>query len=329
MNKEKYTKLELIIFSLFLFNSFTSTLILNTFKGMFTVEIIISILISFFLSLISLYIILDSNYLSITKSNNIIKIICIICAFIMILYSLSNSSIILKEVLLPNSNLFLIQITLLLTSLFLSMKGFKSILTSSNLFFYLYVFILIIIFFFASFNVKEINLLPLSFKINKLNFYEIFIFSLSPIFMIRIVDKDKISNNRFIYISYIIYIIFLLIKVLLILAVLGDKYMNIISYPEIEVLKIINIFNFFKNLEEVLVINIFLDNLVFLSITIYYIKSIINSIYNFNNKSFLFILLIILIIYNFNFIDIYPFEIILTIFISVNVLSISKKELKN
>ncbi len=330
MNKEKYTNIELVVLNLFLFNSFTTTFIINSFKGFNTISIIISILTAFFLGTISLnmfFKLLNNNFLNNLNNNNflklIFKIIFIICAFFILLYSLYSSGAIMKEVLLPDGNRLVIEASLFLVASFLSLKGFKSLSIASNLFFYIVIFIIFISFSFSLQNIKAINLLPLSFSVNNLNFYEIFIFSISPIFMTLLIKKKQIDNfdkyKKYSYISYIIFIIYLLVKILFIYAILGDKYFSIMNYPEVEVLKMINIFNFFKNLEEFLIINAFIENLVVISLSISYITTIFNSIYNFNKKIY-FILGIItfILLYNFEFTNFFVLKVILTIFVIFN-----------
>ena len=201
MNKEKYTNVELVILNLFLFNSFTSTFIVNSFKGFNTISIIISVLISLFLGLLSLnmfFKLWNNNFISNLSSNNFLnftfKVIFIICSFFILLYSLYSSGTIIKEVLLPNENQLVIEFALFLVASFLSLKGFKSLSIASNLFFYIFIFIILISFSFSLQNIKAINLLPLSFSVNNFNFYEIFIFSISPIFMTLLIKKKKIDN---------------------------------------------------------------------------------------------------------------------------------------
>ena len=141
--------------------------------------------------------------------------------------------------------------------------------------------------------------------------------------MTLLIKKKQISNfdkyKKYSYISYIIFIIYLLVKILFIYAILGDKYFSIMNYPEVEVLKMINIFNFFKNLEEILIINAFIENLVVISLSISYITTIFNSIYNFNKKIY-FILGIItfILLYNFEFTNFFVLKVILTIFVIFN-----------
>ena len=70
----------------------------------------------------------------------------------------------------------------------------------------------------------------------------------------------------------------MIIKILFIVSILGIKYFSLVAYPEIDVLKMINIFNFFERLEEILIINIFIQNLITSSLSLNYIYNLSKSI---------------------------------------------------
>lgn len=290
LNNEKFNDIELSILSFILLNSFTSTIIINLFKGYNTLEIIISLLISFMLGypiinyLLKLY---KNNYIdNISNSKiikNIIKIIFSISVLIIGIFSLYYNSTIIKETLLPNNNYMIILILLLSISVFLANKGIKSIAIAANLLFIIFIIVEISSLLFNIPNIDTLNLLPFN-NLEKINFYEPLIYSITPLFMLLIIPKNNIINfNKYkinLKKTYIIYYIYLIIKIIFILSILGISYYEILKYPEITVLKSISIFNFFERLEELLIINIFIENFILLSSVIYYIKNLFNYKYS-------------------------------------------------
>lgn len=290
LNKEKYDFIELSILFFILLNANTSTILINQFKGYNTLEIISSIFISLLIGY-PLFLLLQKKYsenfkehIKRKKLKYIIIPMLLISSFIMILFSLYNSSNILKDILLPNTSVKIIMIAVLTISLFLSSKGLKSISIASNLLFIIYIFIIVITVLFNITNIEPINLLPIQEKITKLNIFKIIIITNAPLFLTLIIPTKEIKyleefkkNSKK---TYIIFYIYLLIKILFMLSILGIKYYKIIKYPEIEVLKSINIFNFFERLEELLIINIFIENFIFVSFGICYIIYFLNDIIN-------------------------------------------------
>ena len=338
LNKEKYTSLEIGILVFFLLNSFTSTITIQLFKNTNTISVILTILLAFILGLIFIKIIVklfSDNYLknlsNIKILNNIIKILLLIGSLGISIYVLLNLSLIIKNVLLTNMSIQVIQLTFLILSTLLAIKGIKSITIAANIMFIVYFIFLIINFSFNLSNINTINLLPINTNIENINFFKIFLLTVAPVFMILIIPKNEIIdfNNckRKTYIFFILFYIYLLTKILFIISVLGDKYYSIIAYPEIEVLKIINIFNFFERLEEILIINIFIENLIVLSMALNYSKEIIKSIYNIDNKIYYLIdIIIFFFVIKFDTIINFYFYIILTIFIFINILAYKKNK---
>lgn len=338
LNKEKYTSLEIGILVFFLLNSFTSTITIQLFKNTNTISVILTILLAFILGLIFIKIIVklfSDNYLknlsNIKILNNIIKILLLIGSLGISIYVLLNLSLIIKNVLLTNMSIQVIQLTFLILSTLLAIKGIKSITIAANIMFIVYFIFLIINFSFNLSNINTINLLPINTNIENINFFKIFLLTVAPVFMILIIPKNEIIDfndcKRKTYIFFILFYIYLLTKILFIISVLGDKYYSIIAYPEIEVLKIINIFNFFERLEEILIINIFIENLIVLSMALNYSKEIIKSIYNIDNKIYYLIdIIIFFFVIKFDTIINFYFYIILTIFIFINILAYKKNK---
>ena len=280
LDKEKYTSLEIIILAFFLLNSFTTFILINTFKDVSSIETLISIVISFLIGLIFL-----KKYFNgfkensiLTNLNIVIRIIFIISSLVIAVYSSFNLSVFIKDIILPNTNQRIIELSFLILAFILANKGLKSISISSNLMFVIYMFIFCIAILFNLFNADVFNLLPIKFDIRNLRILDTLVYSLGPLYMLLIIPKKEIMNfNEFkkkMYKSYTFFYIFLLVKILFIIAVLGEKYFAFVSYPELEILKIINIFNFFQRLEEVLIIDIFVESLIVTSFAMCYAASL-------------------------------------------------------
>ncbi len=338
MNKEKYTSLEIGVLIFFLLNSFTSTTTIQLFKHTNTLSIIMTILISFILGFFSIKIIsqlFNDNYFeklsNIKIINNVIKFLLLIGSLGISIYVLLNLSLIIKNVLLTNISIQIIQLTFLILSTLLAIKGIKSITIAANIMFIVYLIFLIINFSFNLLNVNPINLLPINTNIDNLNFLQLFLITIAPVFMILIIPKKEIIDfndcKKKSYIFFVLFYIYMIIKILFIISILGDKYYSIVAYPEIEVLKIINIFNFFERLEEILIINIFIENLIVLSLALNYSKEIIKTNFNIDNK--IYILIDIIVFFSVIKLDIitnFYFYIILTIFIFANILTYKKNK---
>lgn len=305
LSKEKYTGIELLILFFILLNSFSSTII-NLFKNLNIFEIIVSCLLSFALGYLLLSIILKNYNNNLIENisnkkyiNNLILLLLVFCAITIGIYSINNTTHIIKDIILPNQNINLISLVLIMTATFLSSKGFKSISIASNLFFIIYFAIIVIIFSFSFPNTNAINLLPINPSINNLNFIELFIYTSAPILLILIIEKKNFNNfkdyKKKIKKTYIIFYLYLIIKVLFIISLLGNKYMSILKYPEITMLKSINIFNFFERLEEILIINIFIENFILISLVFCYASSILNKIFKFKYTNLLIAFFIFLI----------------------------------
>ena len=338
LNKEKYTSLEIGILIFFLLNSFTSTITIQLFKNTNTISVILTILLAFVLGLIFMKIIVKlfsddylKNLSNIKILNNITKILLLIGSLGISIYVLLNLSLIIKNVLLTNMSIQVIQLTFLILSTLLAIKGIKSITIAANIMFIVYFIFLIINFSFNLLNVNPINLLPINTSIENVNFFQVFLLTVAPAFMILIIPKKEIIDfndcKKKSYIFFVLFYIYLIIKIFFIISILGDKYYSIVAYPEIEILKIINIFNFFERLEEILIINIFIENLIVLSLALNYSKEIIKTSFNIDNKIYILIdIIVFFFVIKFDTIVNFYFYIILIIFILTNILTYKKNK---
>ena len=201
LNKEKYTSLEIGILIFFLLNSFTSTITIQLFKNTNTISVILTILLAFVLGLIFMKIIVKlfsddylKNLSNIKILNNIIKILLLIGSLGISIYVLLNLSLIIKNVLLTNMSIQVIQLTFLILSTLLAIKGIKSITIAANIMFIVYFIFLIINFSFNLLNVNPINLLPINTSIENVNFFQVFLLTVAPVFMILIIPKKEIID---------------------------------------------------------------------------------------------------------------------------------------
>lgn len=301
LNKEKFTSLEVAILSFFMMNSFLSFILVKLFDNTPTINIIISILLSFVIGfiLIKFYIkAFDKVYL--VNSNIIIKFLLVILSLFFAIYSVFNVSSVIKEVILPNMSQNIICLTFLIIATILSVKGIKSISIASNLMLIIYIIVAVISFLFNLVNVNHINLLPITLNLDNIPFIKILLLTISPLFMLLIIPKKEFINfnkyRKYLHISYFIFYGYFLIKVLFIISILGIKYFSFIDYPEITVLKMINIFNFFERLEELLIINMFIQGMITTSLSINYGSTLLNSIFKLDKKAFIMITVLLFII---------------------------------
>lgn len=329
LNKEKYTSLELTILCFTLLNSSVSTLLINEFKNLKTIEIIISLLISFILGYPLLIMFIKRHFNEIPKSI-IIKILLIFLVTIMTIFYTFYFSKLIKDILIPNESIYTIYILIIISTMLLSNKGMKSITIASNLFFILNLFIFIIIIFFNINSVNPINLLPISSNIDNLNFFTIMVFTMSPLFLIYIIPKDNINNKERYYKSikkiYIIFYIYLITKILFIISILGNKYFDLVTYPEITIFKTINIFNLFERIEEILIINIFTTNIIVISLEICYINTLLKTIIKSKKIIYLTPLIIFILLINIKELNINIFLLSHIIFIIINLYYKKRKD---
>lgn len=324
MNKDKFTSLELAIFSFFIFSSNLSITIINLFKNYSTLDIILSVIIYFFIGLLLIKLFFKGYDFSFDKSNILIKFFFTTFSIIFSLYLTFNLSNVIKDIILPNMSINVIGLVFIIVSSILAFKGIKSLSIASNLFFILYLLIIIISFCFNIGSVNYINLLPISFNVDNISFLEVLLLSISPLYMMLIIPKKDIINfnkyKKYTYISYGLFSLYLIIKVLFITSILGIKYYSFIEYPYINILKMINIFDFFQRLEELFIINIFIEYLICNALSLYYSSNILNNIFKFNNKSIVLIDVVTYLIFiNVSNINIYFIYVISFIFIVVNI----------
>ena len=262
----------------------------------------ISIIISFILSFIPLIIYYkllnhnpDDNIVILNNKLGIIgKIInVILTAFVifhasMILWNLTNF---IYSQFLFQTPLIIIAIIFSIGIFYVSIKNLTTIARTGTVFF----IISTILYFIAALSlIREFDLnglkpifnsglLPIlkgSFSSLGLNIF--------PLFIILIIPKNNIKNNKKILSSFFKVYIFRYICMLSVLvicvAILGIELTNLYQYPEYHILKTINIANFFQRVESILSIQWIFDAVMAIVLCLYYVKESITKTFNFKNK---------------------------------------------
>lgn len=102
-----------------------------------------------------------------------------------------------------------------------------------------------------------------------------------PIFILLIIPKNKIENNKKVnkalIISYTIAFILAFLAILLTIGALGIYLCDIYQYPEYTVLKKISLFNFLDRIENFIYIKWILSSVTCLSLIIYYLNTSIKK----------------------------------------------------
>ena len=334
----KIRSLELSIIYFLLINSSFSTIIINLFKGYNIPEIIISLIISFIIGYLYINFINErykKDILELLSKKKIIRLITIllliICTTLILIYSTYNLSSIIKDIVLPNHNINLIIITIILLSYYLSTKEINVTIKTANLLFFFYIVISLTIIIFSINNISTFNLLPLNNIIKKNNILSLIVTINAPLLLLQIISKHDIEDfynfKRNIRIAYIISYIFITMRLLLIISILGINYIKILKYPEISLFKNIDILNIFKRMEEILIINNYIENFTLISICSLYIKRLIEKINTNKKYNFIYHIIILLVIININSLNNKYLIISNILFIIINTIIIKKERI--
>lgn len=102
-----------------------------------------------------------------------------------------------------------------------------------------------------------------------------------PIFLLLIVEKNKIDNNeklkKHLFFFYCLAFVFIFLTIFLTIGCLGIHLSNLYQYPEYTVLKKISLFNFLERIENFIYIKWILSSFICISLIIYYLKNTINQ----------------------------------------------------
>ena len=219
-------------------------------------------------------------------------------------YNLYNLALFINYNLLNDISIIPISILLLLCITYLSIKGINTVIRTSGILIFIWIF-LVIISFLALVNYSNpSNLYPFLVN-NPLNIFKGGIYygviSITPLLMLLLIPKNKIENNKryqkYMLITYIINALYFIINLVLILSILGYKFTNILKYPDIIILQKVSLLNFIERIEDLLSFKLMFDGFIFLSLAIIYIKEGLINVLKIksNNKIIYFISIAIII----------------------------------
>ncbi len=317
-NNSKISPLSICFLSSFLYRSFYIIGLFNLIISISKGDSIFSIIIGILLGLIVLY---SYFYLNdkLTKDNIFIKIskslpkiisdfiiATLIILFIFICgFTLYNLSLFVNYNLLNNINILPISTLLIITVIYLASKGINTITRVSGILIFTFIS-LVIISMITLINYSDPNNIYPLLTNSFLSIYEGSIYhmvlSVTPIFLLLIIPKDRIEDNkkynRYMLITYIISFVYILINYFLILSILGIKLTSILNYPDIIVLQKVSLLNFVERIEDLLSFKLMFDGFLFLALASFYIKEGILHLFRMkpNKKLILVVGLMILIV---------------------------------
>ena len=316
-NDSKISPLGLCFLSSFLYRSFyiigLFNLIISIAKGDAIFSIIIGALIGF-IFLLSYFVLDNDNpnehiFNKIKNSfpkaiSDLFIVVLIISVLIISSYVLYNLSLFINYNLLNDINILPIIILLLLCITYLANKGINTIIRTSGIL--IFVWILLVI----------ISLLALISYSNPSNLYPIMttspikilesgidysLFTITPIFLLLVIPKNKIENNakyhKYMITTYVLNFLYFLINLILILSILGYKLTSILNYPDIIVSQKVSLLNFIERIEDLLSFKVMFDGFIFIALSIIYIKEGIVTVFKTNpSKKLIYFISFILIL---------------------------------
>jgi hypothetical protein len=232
------------------------------------------------------------NDLNNNLKNNIIKYIyypiIYLYYLLVIILPLLLSNVLISSYYLQNTSHYLIIIPFIFLTIYLGLKGIKTIAKVGELLFPISIFFIIFLFLGFIPYIKLTNLLPiLTVSTTNLLISTLFyaVFTTLPMFLLidtNLNFHDTIKN--YLIISLIIFIINFTVS-----AVLGKFFLKIYSFPEYMSLKRIKLLSFIENIENIGYIPWFANVLIMVSLAI-------NRLYHFLNNKIKFALTITLIV---------------------------------
>ena len=348
----KLSTLEIGILSNYLLKSFILLNGINILINITGNDSIISIILGFIFSIYFIKRIniskintslLDKTY---PKVSIVLKIILVSVLIFIISYLIYTISLFTKNSILVDMNMFYISIIFFLLVIYTTNKGITTIVRSSFICFFL-LFILEGISIILSIpNINSLNLIPLftnsTSNILKSSLLYI-ILSISPLFLLLAIDKDKIyttnKKNKYILLAYIGTNLYLVFNFILVLSIINYRFANMIDYPEMFILSKISILNFFDRMEVLLSFKFILDIFFTSTLVLYYINKVTNFIVKKKNitnavKTIMITIIILMSnLYKFTtkslIITLIVFDLISLIIIYLSVYLNSQKEKKN
>lgn len=310
MNKDKLSSLDISIFANFLFRSYFTiggiNLIINIAKLDSLFSIILGSIIGFIPLLIFIFInnrlqsenIFQKNIKTFPKIiSPLLNIILIVTTFLIGVFSLYNITLFINYNLLNDINIIAIGLLLILSIIYLSSRGVKTIIRTSIIILGIFLLITLINIISLVPYTNPINLYPLM----TTDFSNIYISSLyhmilisTPLFLLLVIPKKEVENakkyKKYMIISYIISSIYTLINLILVISILGVELTSILQYPEIMILQKVSLLNFIERIEDILSFKILFDSFFILALSLFYIKIGIIDTFKFKGfkKNYLF-----------------------------------------
>ncbi len=126
-------------------------------------------------------------------------------------------------------------------------------------------------------------------------------YNILPLFLITIIPKDTIENNKNFLKSEIIVYIFttlsLFLVIFLLLSIYGIEFSQILQYPAYHLLKRLSIFGFIQRVESILSIQWILDMFITIALCLYFIKKSLRQTFSFKDHKYIsFIIVVFLVI---------------------------------
>jgi len=237
------------------------------------------------------------------KIINIILILSVISHAGIVLWNLSNfinSQFLFKTPVLVIAILFMIPVVYTVS------KGLKTIGRTSMVLFLMSLVIYVITFLSLISEIELSNIFPiLENGINPVLDGSLvqLSYSVLAIFPLLIVPKNNITENKNLTKSlfkfYIFNFVTMFIVMFLIIAIFGAPLANLYQYPEFNILKTVNIADFFQRVESVLAFQWLFDLAIGLIVFVYYIKKATQETFNLKNKfnKILILIMSIIVIY--------------------------------
>lgn len=301
--KNKYSMFSSSTLIFFLIISLTSSISYQAFIENAQIDTIFVILIGSVIGLIPIYI--YNKIISFNESNNIIdnlnqlfckssfllKIGLIISSFIIICTSLREIANFINIYLLKNSNTLVIATLFLLLVIYITSKGFNTIVKTSAICFYLFVLISALSFI-GTVNLVDLNNMKPIFTTNLITLligsvmYSFL--STSPVFMLTIIRKNEVERKKYLssnmYKTYIFTSIFVIMEFIFTLGILGITLLNIYKYPSINIYKKISFLNIFERVESFFAIKFLFYSFFLLAVSLFFNFNMMKDLFKTKKK---------------------------------------------
>lgn len=290
MKKNNYSSLALIYF--FIRSAFTgiSFLAISTISKQ---DAWISIILSIFIGSIIIYIYyLVANYKSnlsllekidylFPKSNIIIKSLLCLHVLFTIIYNFLNLTNLVQSQFLNKTPMIVISITFLVPIFYLVCQNKKVISRVALLLFYVSIIFYIINIILLTNNINLYNLSPIFINNPLKGIIPIISYNITPLYILLIYDNNDIK--KYLFKGYLIGMISILIYAIYIIGILGINMVDILQYPEFQVLKFILKDNLSFKVENIFIITWIMDIYIYIVVSIKFI----NLSYNIKNNLFI------------------------------------------